>query len=603
MSDLKIQSKSTEASVAHHDEASGAPPGASVASPDEASGAPPGATPDVPPSDAEETDHGSNSEGGPAVEGRQPKAAAPEPAPPERPVAVNDLTDEQLQAAYSASVVAIEEGTIISGKVVRIDTEEVMLDVGFKSEGVIPVRELSIRHDAVPADIVEMGEEVEALVQKKEDSEGRLILSKKRAQYERAWGNVEQIRTEGGSVSGTVIEVVKGGLIVDIGLRGFLPASLVDLRRVRDLSSFVGTKIKARVLELDKNRNNVVLSRRAWLEDEQKEQRGVFLDQLKPGEVRDGVVSSVVPFGAFVDIGGMDGLVHVSELSWRHLDDPSSLFAPGDEVRVKVLEVDIERERISLSIKGTQPDPWEEFVSTHRVGELVYGRITKLVPFGAFVQVGENIEGLVHISEVSPHHVEVLEQVVTPGEEMWVKIINIDVERRRMSLSVKQAAEGGVVSAEYQEHFGDHAFDEEGNYLGAVTDETIEAGDGPAVGGAAGDGPVSDGAGGDGGEFAPDEGSATDESASGGQSAEEAQATHSEEEAAHSEESGAEVAYAETAEAEFAGHEPAGHEGEVEAEVSEAEAAGGGEHPAGAEPASEQRDSVGSSQDEVKGEA
>ncbi len=549
MSDLKIQSKSTEASVAH--------PGVSVAPPDEASVAPSGAMPDAPSSDAKATDHGSNSEDGSAVEGRQPKAAALAPAAPERLVAVNDLTDEQLQAAYSASVVAIEEGTIISGKVVRIDTEEVMLDVGFKSEGVIPVRELSIRHDAVPSDIVEMGEEVEALVQKKEDSEGRLILSKKRAQYERAWGNVEQIRTEGGSVSGTVIEVVKGGLIVDIGLRGFLPASLVDLRRVRDLSSFVGSKIKARVLELDKNRNNVVLSRRAWLEDEQKEQRGVFLDQLKSGEVRDGVVSSVVPFGAFVDIGGMDGLVHVSELSWRHLDDPSSLFAPGDEVKVKVLEVDVERERISLSIKGTQPDPWEEFVSTHRVGELVYGRITKLVPFGAFVQVGENIEGLVHISEVSPHHVEVLEQVVTPGEEMWVKIINIDVERRRMSLSVKQAAEGGVVSAEYQEHFGDHAFDEEGNYLGEVTDETIEPGGGGHVAG---------------GQPASDEGSAP-----GGQSAE----------AAHSEESGAEAAYAEVA----------------EVETAEAEVAGGGEHPVGAEPAGERRDSTGSSQDEVKGEA
>ena len=477
-------------------------------------------------------------------------------------MAVNDLTDEQLQAAYAASVVAIEEGTIISGKVVRIDTEEVMLDVGFKSEGVIPVRELSIRHDAVPSDIVEMGEEVEALVQKKEDSEGRLILSKKRAQYERAWGNVEQIRTEGGSVSGTVIEVVKGGLIVDIGLRGFLPASLVDLRRVRDLNSFIGSKIKARVLELDKNRNNVVLSRRAWLEDEQKEQRGVFLDKLKPGEVRNGVVSSVVPFGAFVDIGGMDGLVHVSELSWRHLDDPSSLLAPGDEVKVKVLDVDIDRERISLSIKGTQPDPWEEFVSTHRVGELVYGRITKLVPFGAFVQVGENIEGLVHISEISPHHVEVLEQVVTPGEEMWVKIINIDVERRRMSLSVKQAAEGGVVSAEYQEHFGDHAFDEEGNYLGAVTDETIEAGGEPApLGEPEGGGPASYGG-------------------SGG--------------AAHSE-ADAEIAYAETP-----GAEAASREGKVEAEVS------GGEHLIGAEPADGRQEFIaarGSSQDEVRGEA
>ena len=282
---------------------------------------------------------------------------------------------------------------------------------------------------------------------------------------------MEQVKAAGGVVSGTVIEVVKGGLIVDIGLRGFLPASLVDLRRVRDLQPYVGTAVEAKIIELDKNRNNVVLSRRAWLEEAQKEQREEFLDNLKPGEVRRGVVSSVVPFGAFIDLGGMDGLVHVSELSWRHVDHPSSVVSVGDEVEVQVLEVDPSRERISLSLKATQQDPWQEFAATHRVGELVYGRVTKLVPFGAFVQVGESIEGLTHISEMSAHHVEVPEQVVTPGEELWVKIIDIDLQRRRISLSIKQAAEGGVVAAEFQEHFGEHAFDEQGNYLGAVTEE------------------------------------------------------------------------------------------------------------------------------------
>ena len=391
-----------------------------------------------------------------------------------REIAVNDLDEEQLAAAYAGSVVTVEEGTMVSGHVVRIDNDEVLVDIGFKSEGVIPSRELSIRNDAHPGDVVALDEEVEALVLQKEDKEGRLILSKKRAQYERAWGNVEQIKAAGGVVSGTVIEVVKGGLIVDIGLRGFLPASLVDLRRVRDLQPYVGTSVEAKIIELDKNRNNVVLSRRAWLEEAQKEQREEFLDNLKPGEVRRGVVSSVVPFGAFIDLGGMDGLVHVSELSWRHVDHPSSVVSVGDEVEVQVLEVDPGRERISLSLKATQQDPWQEFAATHRVGELVYGRVTKLVPFGAFVQVGESIEGLTHISEMSAHHVEVPEQVVTPGEELWVKIIDIDLQRRRISLSIKQAAEGGVVAAEFQEHFGEHAFDEEGNYLGAV--EADEAG-------------------------------------------------------------------------------------------------------------------------------
>jgi len=387
-----------------------------------------------------------------------------------REIAVNDLDDEALAAAYSASVVTVEEGTMVVGRVVRIDNDEVLIDIGFKSEGVIPSRELSIRNDADPGDVVAIHEEVEALVLQKEDKEGRLILSKKRAQYERAWGNVEEVKAAGGVVSGTVIEVVKGGLIVDIGLRGFLPASLVDLRRVRDLQPFVGSKVEAKIIELDKNRNNVVLSRRAWLEETQKEQREEFLDNLKPGEVRRGVVSSVVPFGAFIDLGGMDGLVHVSELSWRHVDHPSSVVSVGDEVDVQVLEVDPSRERISLSLKATQQDPWQEFAATHRVGELVYGRVTKLVPFGAFVQVGESIEGLTHISEMSAHHVEVPEQVVTPGEELWVKIIDIDLQRRRISLSIKQAAEGGVVSAEFQEAFGEHAFDDEGNYLGAVTE-------------------------------------------------------------------------------------------------------------------------------------
>src|SRR4029450_4935357 len=254
---------------------------------------------------------------------------------------------------------------------------------------------------------------------------------------------------------GPVIEVVKGGLILDIGLRGFLPASLVELRRVRDLQPYVGRTIEAKIIELDKNRNNVVLSRRAWLEETQKEQREDFLTNLKPGEVRSGVVSSVVNFGAFVDLGGMDGLIHVSELSWKHVDHPGSVVQVGDEIEVQVLEVDLDRERISLSLKATQQDPWQEFASNHRVGELVYGRVTKLLPFGAFVQVGDGIEGLVHISEMAAQHVEAPEQVVTPGEELWVKIIDIDLDRRRISLAIRPAAEGGEVAAEYREHFGE----------------------------------------------------------------------------------------------------------------------------------------------------
>jgi small subunit ribosomal protein S1 len=374
--------------------------------------------------------------------------------------------------AIAGTMVEVEDGQLVNGTVVKIDKDEVLLDIGYKSEGVILSRELSIRNDVDPHEIVKLGEQIEALVLQKEDKEGRLLLSKKRAQYERAWGTIEKIKEAEGMVEGPVIEVVKGGLIVDIGLRGFLPASLVELRRVRDLAPYIGKTVQAKIIELDKNRNNVVLSRRAFLEETQKESRDSFLTNLKPGEIREGVVSSVVSFGAFVDLGGMDGLIHVSELSWKHVDHPGAVVAVGDPVTVQVLDVDFDRERISLSLKATQQDPWQEFASTHEVGQLVYGRVTKLVPFGGFVQVGDGIEGLVHISEMSTHHVEAPEQVVTPGEELWVKIIDLDLARRRISLSIKQAAEGGELAEEYRQHF---EIDEHGNWAAGGDDSEREA--------------------------------------------------------------------------------------------------------------------------------
>ncbi len=392
-----------------------------------------------------------------------------------REIAVNDLDGKTLEEAFADSMVEVEDGQLVAGTVVKVDREEALLDIGFKSEGVIPRRELSLRNDVSVDELVSVGDQIEALVIQKEDKDGRLILSKKRAQYEKAWGDIQKVKDDDGMVKGLVIEVVKGGLIVDIGLRGFLPASLVELRRVRDLQPYMGMEIEAKIIELDKNRNNVVLSRRSWLEETQKEQREEFLDLLKPGERRKGVISSVVNFGAFVDLGGMDGLIHVSELSWKHVSHPSDVVTIGDEVDVEVLEVDLDRERISLSLKATQQDPWQEFADTHRVGELVYGRVTKLVPFGSFIQVGDNIEGLVHISEMSNHHVDLPEQVVTPGEELWVKIIEVDLEKRRISLSVKQAAEGGVVAEEYQEHFGEQNYDTEGNYIGPAVELDPEA--------------------------------------------------------------------------------------------------------------------------------
>jgi small subunit ribosomal protein S1 len=351
----------------------------------------------------------------------------------------NELSADDFAAAIEQTVFEFKEGDIVAGTVVRVDPDEVLVDIGYKSEGVIPPYELSVRNNTNPSEVVSVGDEIEALVLQKEDDQGRLVLSKKRAQYERAWGRIEQVMHSGGTVTGQVIEVVKGGLIVDIGLRGFLPASLVDLRRVRDLQPFVSQTIEAKVIELDRNRNNVVLSRRAYLEEEQAEQRHAFLADLKEGDVREGVVSSVVNFGAFVDLGGMDGLVHVSELSWRHVNHPGEIVTVGDKVKVKVLEVDHDRERISLSIRQTAEDPWETFAREADIGSVVEGKVTKTVPFGAFVSVGDGVEGLVHVSEIAMHHVESPELELSIGQEVTVKVTEIDADRRRVSLSIKQA--------------------------------------------------------------------------------------------------------------------------------------------------------------------
>jgi small subunit ribosomal protein S1 len=375
--------------------------------------------------------------GAPASEQRLPvNAEKSTPAPADG----KDYTPEELIQALEASFHDFGDGDIVEGDVVKIDRDEVLLDIGYKSEGVIPSKELSIRHDVDPNEVVKVGEHIEALVLQKEDKEGRLILSKKRAQYERAWGRIEDVMKSGETIKGPVIEVVKGGLILDIGLRGFLPASLVDLRRVRDLNPFVGTELEAKIIELDRNRNNVVLSRRAFLEESQSEGRKKFLDGLQKGERRKGTVSSIVNFGAFVDLGGVDGLVHVSELSWKHVDHPQEVVAVGQEVDVEVLDVDLERERVSLSLKATQEDPWKEFERTSKAGAIISGQVTKLVPFGAFVRVAQGIEGLVHISEISHEHVDTPESVLSVGDEVQVKVIDVDVSRRRVSLSMRQVS-------------------------------------------------------------------------------------------------------------------------------------------------------------------
>lgn len=353
----------------------------------------------------------------------------------------SDLTDDQLNAMIDGTLTEFDEGDLVDGVVVKLEHDEVLVDIGFKSEGVIPARELSIRKDIDPSEIVNLGDHIEALVLQKEDKDGRLILSKKRAEYERAWNRVEEKFKAGEVVTGEVIEVVKGGLILDIGLRGFLPASLVDLRRVKDLDMYLNTEIEARVIEMDRNRNNVVLSRRVLLEEGRKQERNEILSKLAKGMRLKGQVSSIVDFGAFVDLGGIDGLVHISELSWNHVNHPSEVVKVGDEVEVEVLDVDLNRERISLGLKQTTEDPWIKLVENYPVGTIVDGKVTKIVPFGAFVELGDSVEGLVHISEMASRHIDTPAQVVKQGDDVKVKVMEINPDRRRISLSMKSAAE------------------------------------------------------------------------------------------------------------------------------------------------------------------
>jgi small subunit ribosomal protein S1 len=383
--------------------------------------------------------------------------------------------DGKIVPNYAATMVSFDEGDVVNGKVVRIDKDEVLVDIGYKAEGVIPSNELSIRKSVDPAEEVELGEEVDALVLTKEDAEGRLILSKKRARFEKAWRRIEIAADSGEPVEGSVIEVVKGGLILDLGVRGFLPASLVDIRRVHNLDEFMGQTLECKVIELNRSRNNVVLSRRAVLEEERKEVREQILGRLEPGQVVEGKISNIVDFGAFVDLDGIDGLIHISELSWSHVNHPSEVVAIGDTVRIKVLDIDRDRQRISLGLKQTQEDPWQRVISTHRPGDVLEGSVTKVVAFGAFVEILPGVEGLVHISELADHHVENPSEVVEPGATLNVKILEIDEERRRLSLSIKRVEGQNMPMGDLGDQLAAATEGSDESAAGPVADEAPEA--------------------------------------------------------------------------------------------------------------------------------
>lgn len=397
----------------------------------------------------------------------------------------NRLTDENYMVQkedgsmvpnYDVTIISFNEGDILKGKVVKIDKDEVLIDIGFKSEGVIPASELSIRTNAHPEEILSLEEVIEIMVLQKEDQDGRLILSKKRAEVERSFDRIEEIYKNNETVEGEVIECVKGGLILDIGLRGFLPASLIDVRKTRDLNSYIGEKCACKIIEVDRNRNNVVLSRKAIIEDERKEQRKSALDNIESGQIKKGVITSIADFGAFVDVEGVDGLIHISELSWNHVKHPSEVVKVGDEVSVEILDIDREKQRLSLGLKQTQKDPWLEKIKKYKIKDVVSGKVTRIVKFGLFVMIEPGMEGLVHITELSQDPVRRPSDVAKIGDELNIRIIDIDYDKRRMAFSVRQvehpeAAEEGTSKKKIEESYKDM---EEPEEPGAVNEKETD---------------------------------------------------------------------------------------------------------------------------------
>ncbi|OPX90473.1 MAG: hypothetical protein A4E53_01025 [Pelotomaculum sp. PtaB.Bin104] len=347
-------------------------------------------------------------------------------------------TDEEMKDAVE--VKSLRNGEIVKGVVVHISQDEVMVDVGAKSEGVIPIRELSCCDVNSPQDIVKVGDEIEVCVLKAEDNEGRLILSKEKADAEKSWVKLEEALNTQETVQGTVREVVKGGLLVDVGARAFLPASLVERGYVEDLSKYLGQVISARVIEINRGRKKVILSRKAVLDEDFARLRKEMLENLQEGQVVKGIVRRLTQFGAFVDIGGVDGLLHVSEMSWHRINHPSEVVKVGDELDVMVLRVDRENEKISLGLKQVLPNPWDSVEENYPVGSIIQAKVVRLAPFGAFVQLEPGVEGLVHISHLADRHVEKPDEVVTEGEEVNVKVLSVDRNEKRIRLSIREVA-------------------------------------------------------------------------------------------------------------------------------------------------------------------
>lgn len=357
------------------------------------------------------------------------------------------VNDSEVQETSSEETVDMEnitvvkKGDIVKGKIVKIQDQEALVDIGYKFDGIIPIRELSNVHVDSVEDVVQVGQEVELKVISLDDEKENMILSKRTVDSENAWETLQQHLDNQSTIEAKVAEVVKGGLVVDVGVRGFVPASMVERHFVEDFSDYKGRTLRLRVKELDRENNKLILSQKDILDEENEAQKQQRLSEIQADQVIEGTVARLTPFGVFIDIGGVDGLVHISELSHSHVEHPSEVVKEGDQVKVKVLKVEPEKERISLSIKETMPGPWDKISETFNAGDIVDGVVKRLVTFGAFVEIAPGVEGLVHISQIAHRHIGTPHEVLKEEQEVKVKILDLNPEEKRVSLSIKETEE------------------------------------------------------------------------------------------------------------------------------------------------------------------
>ena len=348
-----------------------------------------------------------------------------------------------------------KEGDRVTGKVTKIEDKSVLIEIsGAPFDGVIPISELSSLHIEKASDAVQVGDELELIITKVEDE--NYVLSKRKVDAENAWDSLEEKFNNQETIETEVKDVVKGGLVVDLGVRGFIPASLVEDHFVESFEDYKGRTMEFKIVEMDKEKNRLILSHRAVLQEEKASKKDEVLEELKEGQVLEGTVQRIASFGAFVDIGGVDGLVHISQLSHEHVEKVSDVLKEGEKVTVKVLSVDRDSERISLSIKETLPGPWENIEERAPKGSVFEGTVKRLVSYGAFVEVFPGVEGLVHISRISHQHIGTPHEVLEEGQKVDVKVVDVNTEEKRLSLSIKD-----LLEKEDTETFGDYEMKEE----------------------------------------------------------------------------------------------------------------------------------------------